>query len=67
MLLCPFDAADAGVGLGHHDEAVTLEQPARDLPEVAVVVDEEHPTRHEAIVPANASLRSVAGPTLSPR
>jgi hypothetical protein len=44
---------------------MALEQLTRGSSEVAVVVDEENPTRHEAIVPAHAAMRSVAGPTLS--
>ena len=65
MLLRPFDAADAGLCFGDHSESIALEQLTRGCPEVGVVVDEKNPTRHEAIVPAHAAMRSVAGPTVS--
>jgi hypothetical protein len=44
---------------------MALEQLTRGSPEVRVVVDNENATRHETIVPADAAMRSVAGPTLS--
>ena len=67
MLLRPFDAADASVGLGHDSESMTLEQLTRGSSKVAVVVDEKDTTGHEKIVPAHTAMRSVAGSTLSSR
>jgi hypothetical protein len=48
VLLRPFDAADARFGFGHHEESVALEELTRGSAEVAVVVDEENTTGHEA-------------------
>src|SRR4051794_21192112 len=64
VLQRPFDGAGAGFCLRDHRESMALEQLTRRFPEAAVVVDEENATSHQAIVPAHAAGRSVAGPTL---
>jgi hypothetical protein len=43
---------------------MALEQLTYGSSEVAVVVDEENPARHEPIVPAHTAMRSVASPTI---
>jgi hypothetical protein len=44
---------------------MAFEEQTRGFSEVAVVVDEENPTRHDAILPAHATMHSVASPTIS--
>ena len=64
MCLRLLDAAAARFGLGHDDEARALEQLTRRRAEGAVVVDDEHPPRHDQIVPSKAAIRSVASSTV---
>ena len=59
------DAARARCGPSDDDEAVRLEDLAQSAAERGVVVDDKNPSAHGQILPATASSRSVASPTLS--
>ena len=58
------DAARAGCGPGHDDEAIRREELTHGAAERGVVVDDENPSAHAPILPATAVGRSVASPTL---
>jgi hypothetical protein len=66
VLLRLSQAADTGPGFRNDDEAVALEEPARNRAEGAVVVDDEDAPRNGRIVTEQSALRSVASPKSLP-